>query len=139
MQESVALSIHGFIIIFCFYTFTCMIVLNYLFRELYCIIINLVFLLSYVSYMSLWLRWSGHPIPRIDINEFRIDWLIDWFIKITRKEEPGNLIREPRQATMTLTLRWLDGVFQGQYLPSLSVNYVAINKDMEKFPYNCIR
>ena len=76
MQESVALSIHGFIIIFCFYTFTCMIVLNYLFRELYCIIIK-VFLLSYVSYMSLWLRWSGHPIPRIDINEFRIDWLID--------------------------------------------------------------
>ena len=138
MQESVALSIHGFIIIFCFYTFTCMIVLNYLFRELYCIIIK-VFLLSYVSYMSLWLRWSGHPIPRIDINEFRIDWLIDWFIKITRKEEPGNLIREPRQATMTLTLRWLDGVFQGQYLPSLSVNYVAINKDMGKFPYSCIR
>ena len=138
MQESVALSIHGFIIIFCFYTFTCMIVLNYLFRELYCIIIK-VFLLSYVSYMSLWLRWSGHPIPRIDINEFRIDWLIDWFIKIARKEEPGNLIREPRQATMTLTLRWLDGVFQGQYLPSLSVNYVAINKDMEKFPYSCIR
>ena len=138
MQESVALSIHGFIIIFCFYTFTCMIVLNYLFRELYCIIIK-VFLLSYVSYMSLWLRWSGHPIPRIDINEFRIDWLIDWFIKITRKEEPRNLIREPRQATMTLTLSWLDGVFQGQYLPSLSVNYVAINKDMEKFSYSCIR
>ena len=138
MQESVALSIHGFIIIFCFYTFTCRIVLNYLFRELYCIIIK-VFLLSYVSYMSLWLRWSGHPIPRIDINEFRIDWLIDWFIKITRKEEPRNLIREPRQATMTLTLSWLDGVFQGQYLPSLSVNYVAINKDMEKFSYSCIR
>ena len=114
-------------------------VLNYLFPELYCIIINLVFLLSYVSYMSLWHSWSGHPIPRIDINEFRIDWLIDWFIKITRKEEPGNLILEPRQATMTLTLRRLDGVFQGQYLPSLSVNYVAINKDMEKFPYSGIR
>ena len=29
-------------------------------------------------------------------------------------------------------LRWLDTVFQGQYLPSLSVNYVAINKDLEK-------
>ena len=25
-------------------------------------------------------------------------------------------------------LRWLDTVFQGQYLPSLSINYVAINK-----------
>ena len=30
------------------------------------------------------------------------------------------------------SLRWLDTVFQGQYLPSLSVNYVAINKDLEK-------
>ena len=29
-------------------------------------------------------------------------------------------------------LRWLDTVFQGQYLPRLSVNYVAINKDLEK-------
>ena len=31
-------------------------------------------------------------------------------------------------------LRWLDTVFQGQYLPSLSVNYVAINKVLEKLP-----
>ena len=29
-------------------------------------------------------------------------------------------------------LRWLDTVFQGQYLPCLSVNYVAINKDLDK-------
>ena len=27
-----------------------------------------------------------------------------------------------------LTLRWFDTVFQDQYLPSLSINYVAINK-----------
>ena len=31
-------------------------------------------------------------------------------------------------------LRWLDTVFQGQYLPSLSINYVAINKVLEKLP-----
>ena len=30
------------------------------------------------------------------------------------------------------SLRWLDRVFQGQYLPSLSIDYVAINKDLEK-------
>ena len=29
-------------------------------------------------------------------------------------------------------LRWLDTVFQGQYLSRLSVDYVAINKDLEK-------
>ena len=28
-------------------------------------------------------------------------------------------------------LRWLDAVFQGQYLPSLTINNVAINKDLE--------
>ena len=31
-----------------------------------------------------------------------------------------------------LELRWLDTVLQGQYLPSLSINYVAINKVLEK-------
>ena len=31
-------------------------------------------------------------------------------------------------------LRWLDTVFQGQYLPSLRINYVAINKHFEKLP-----
>ena len=31
-------------------------------------------------------------------------------------------------------VRWLDTVFQGQYLPSLSINYVAINNDLEKLP-----
>ena len=30
------------------------------------------------------------------------------------------------------TLRWLDRVCQGQYLPSLSINYVAINNDLKK-------
>ena len=31
-------------------------------------------------------------------------------------------------------LRWLDTVFQGQCLPSLSINYVAINKCLKKLP-----
>ena len=29
-------------------------------------------------------------------------------------------------------LRWLDTIIQGQYLPSLSINCIAINKDLEK-------
>ena len=34
-----------------------------------------------------------------------------------------------------LCLRWLDWIFFGRYLPSLSINYVAMIKDMEKrFP-----
>ena len=31
-------------------------------------------------------------------------------------------------------LRWLDRVFQGQHLPSLSINYVTITNDLEKLP-----
>ena len=31
-------------------------------------------------------------------------------------------------------LRWLDGVFRSQYLPSLRLNYIAINKDLDKLP-----
>ena len=31
-------------------------------------------------------------------------------------------------------LRWLDTVFQGQYLPSFSINYVAKNKVLENLP-----
>ena len=34
-----------------------------------------------------------------------------------------------------ILLRWLDWIFWGRYLPSLSINYVAMSKDMEKrFP-----
>ena len=32
------------------------------------------------------------------------------------------------------SLRWLDTVSQGQYLPILSINYVAINHFFEKLP-----
>ena len=35
-------------------------------------------------------------------------------------------------ALVRSSLKWLDRVFQGQYLPSLSIDYVAINKDLEK-------
>ena len=31
-----------------------------------------------------------------------------------------------------LRLRWLDWIFLGGYLPSLSINYVGMSKDMEK-------
>ena len=35
-------------------------------------------------------------------------------------------------ALVRSSLRWLDRVFQGLYLPSLPIDYVAINKDLEK-------
>ena len=31
-------------------------------------------------------------------------------------------------------LRWLDEVFQGQYPPSLGINYATINNDLEDLP-----
>ena len=38
------------------------------------------------------------------------------------------------EGTRVTHLRWLDTVFKGQYLPSLSINFVAINKVLEKLP-----
>lgn len=35
---------------------------------------------------------------------------------------------------LLLWWRWLNRVFQCQYLPNLSINYVTINKDLEKIP-----
>ena len=34
--------------------------------------------------------------------------------------------------TFLFVLRWLDWIFLGGYLPSLSINYVAMSKDMGK-------
>ena len=55
------------------------------------------------------------------------------FFHILRIKVRQNTITCNLQSTKT-TLRWLDTVFQGQYLPSLSINYVAINKVLEKLP-----
>ena len=41
---------------------------------------------------------------------------------------------EESKISAFLGLRWLDTVFQGQYTSSLSLNYVAINKVLEKLP-----
>ena len=35
-------------------------------------------------------------------------------------------------------LRWLDWIFLGGYLSSLSINYVGMSKGMEKKLRNCI-
>ena len=51
------------------------------------------------------------------------------------KKHSSYMIQYTVKARYTDTrLRWLDTVFQGQYLPSLSIKYVAINKVLEKLP-----
>ena len=40
-----------------------------------------------------------------------------------------------KSCIFSLVLRWLDWIFLRGYLPGLSINYVAMGKDMEKrFP-----
>ena len=64
-------------------------------------------------------RW-WRSVTREKINNHNVN-----FQKIARCLE--------RYVTLlSMNLRWLDTVFQGQYLPSLSINYVAINKVLEK-------
>ena len=63
-------------------------------------------------------------------------------IEINRKQERARILMDEfvREAEATCQgknkdiLRWLDTVFQGQYLPSLRIIYVAINKVLEKLP-----
>ena len=40
----------------------------------------------------------------------------------------------PGAEPLLRVIRWLDTVFQCQYPPSLNINYVTINKDLEKLP-----
>ena len=41
-------------------------------------------------------------------------------------------VNEPSSHLFLLNLWWLDWIFLKGYLPSLSINYVAMSKDMEK-------
>ena len=49
--------------------------------------------------------------------------------RIKYKLELNDVIRV---AVNKHVLRWLDWIFWGWYLPSLSINYVGVSKDMEK-------
>ena len=45
----------------------------------------------------------------------------------------ATIITIPHYQAMNLpSLRWLDWIFLGRYLPSLSINYVGMSKDIEK-------
>ena len=61
-----------------------------------------------------------------------------WEILATQPWAPARQGRKQAPVTLRTSvekgkLRLLDTVFQGQYPPSLSINYVAINKVLEKF------
>ena len=43
-----------------------------------------------------------------------------------------NTSRHSKVSETFVVLRWLDWIFQGRYLPSLNVNYVAVSRDMEE-------
>ena len=44
----------------------------------------------------------------------------------------ASLLRPGFELSQTVDLRWLDWIFWGAYLPSLSINYVGMSKDMGK-------
>ena len=44
----------------------------------------------------------------------------------------NNVALQPFPSALCSALRWLDWIFLGGYLPSLSINYVGMSKDMEK-------
>ena len=64
-------------------------------------------------------------------KSFYVQAIYNWLLEI-------ELFKTKKTTTTTTTakiqiaLRWLDWIFLGGYLPSLSINYVATSKDMEK-------
>ena len=65
--------------------------------------------------------------------EFFVD-AIFCFVKICFQAFPKERDKYKVSLMNRSSLRWLDTVFKGQYLPSLSINYVAKNKVLEKLP-----
>ena len=43
-----------------------------------------------------------------------------------------NIVKRTSLVSFKINLRWLDWIFLRGYLPSLSINYVGMNRDMEK-------
>ena len=74
-------------------------------------------------------RRTGNFLPGGGGNPFAQKILAscpNFYKTVERKLGPCNKIGR------TGIWKWLDTVFQGQYLPSLSINYVATNKHLEK-------
>ena len=70
------------------------------------------------------------PITASECEKFNKSWVSDasrrkwaWVLKV---------FEEWKKQRNEAVLRWLDWIFLGGYLPSLSVNYVGMSKDMEK-------
>ena len=82
-------------------------------------------------------------IPRYEIRFTNKNHPFMWLVCKTRAKI---LLSNPETSLTTLRLlpfirgfsifcdrlRWLDWIFLGGYLPSLSINYVAMSKDMQK-------
>ena len=62
-----------------------------------------------------------------------------WSLKTCHFQETLSVLGPKDFAPPGIVLRWLRGVFQSQYLPSLSINYVSIDKDLENYHHSCIR
>ena len=84
---------------------------------------------------KVWSRGTNSPLP------FGVNVNLNLLSNVTSDASVfhgGHLVMSSKRGAaknQRITLRWLDTVFQGQNLPSsLSINYVAINKDLEKFP-----
>ena len=53
-------------------------------------------------------------------------------MKQVKKDRDGGKASLLRVLQNDFILRWLDWIFLGGYLPSLSINYIATSKDMGK-------
>ena len=67
-------------------------------------------------------------------RENALNWYEEELERVEEAKLEAEAHLEERKEESHSALRWLVTVFQSQYLPSLSINYVAINKVLEKLP-----
>ena len=73
---------------------------------------------------------TDRELPSLERLELKFGLSSEFFNKI-----PFRILLD----VLFRVLRWLDTVFRGQYLPSLSINYVAINNVLEKLLFGVTR
>ena len=82
------------------------------------------------------IKWRVSLFPRVRKTIRPIRCCVSFFWRVSRNKvifiqlAAFNFFKEI--FCKCWTLRWLDWIFFGGYLPSLSINYVAMSKDMKK-------
>ena len=82
--------------------------------------------------IHIWLKKSANKVALSKCSTIKVCTTRWRFDKTRCGFEPRIFAAVSLSSSSFLGLRWLDWIFRGWYLPSLSINYVGMSKDIEK-------